>query len=40
VAEAAACELHAMRDWLGLDKITVGARGDLGPSLRRAIKAC
>ena len=34
--EAAAAELHRLRQWLGLDHLSVGDRGDLAPELSRA----
>jgi uncharacterized protein YcaQ len=34
VAAALAEELHVMREWLGLDRIEVGSRGNLAKSLR------
>ena len=37
VAEALAPELQTMAAWLGLTDVTVGKRGDLAPTLRRAI---
>ena len=37
VAEAAAAELVEMTEWLGLDEIRVGRRGDLAAALRRAL---
>jgi hypothetical protein len=36
VAAPAAAELHALRAWLGLDRIAVGRRGPLTTALRRA----
>src|SRR5206468_8496620 len=36
VAPALAAELEQLRDWLGLDKIEVGRRGDLASALRRS----
>jgi hypothetical protein len=37
VAEAGADELERFRRWLGLERITVGPRGNLAGSLRRAV---
>ena len=37
VADALAPELQTMAAWLGLADVTVGKRGDLAPTLRRAI---
>jgi uncharacterized protein YcaQ len=37
IAEAAAAELGALARWLGLERVSVGRRGDLAPSLRRAL---
>ena len=37
VAESLARELSAMASWLGLEAVTVAARGDLAPALRRAV---
>jgi hypothetical protein len=39
VAAAAAAELDALRGWLGLDELAVGARGDLAGALRRAVRS-
>jgi len=36
VAAAAAAELRALADWLGLEQVRVGRRGDLAPALRAA----
>jgi hypothetical protein len=36
VAPAAAAELHALRAWLGLGDIAVGARGDFARALKRS----
>jgi uncharacterized protein YcaQ len=38
VATALAPELQTMAAWLGLADVTVGKRGDLAPSLRRALR--
>lgn len=38
VAAALAPELRRMADWLGLDRVSIGRRGDLGPALRRHMK--
>ncbi len=35
VAEALVAELESMASWLGLSRVTVGARGDLSATLRR-----
>jgi hypothetical protein len=37
VAEAGAVELTRFRRWLGLERITVGPRGNLATALRRAV---
>ena len=37
VLDPALGELKQLHDWLGLERISVGARGDLAPALRRAI---
>jgi uncharacterized protein YcaQ len=37
IAEELAAELQVMRDWLGLDGILVGDRGDLADPLRTAV---
>lgn len=37
LAEALAPELHAMAGWLGLERVTVGDRGDLALALRAAV---
>lgn len=37
MAQDVARELHAMAGWLSLDKVNVGARGDLASTLRRAV---
>ena len=37
VAGPMARELSAMAGWLGLDAVTVAARGDLAPALLRAV---
>jgi uncharacterized protein len=34
VAEAAMAELHRLRQWLGLERLSVGEKGDLVPHLR------
>jgi uncharacterized protein len=39
VLELAPAELHRLRAWLGLDRLSVGARGDLARGLRRAVIA-
>jgi uncharacterized protein len=39
VAAELAGELHLMAGWLGLDDVVVGGRGELAPTLRRALKA-
>ena len=39
VLGAAAEELHALREWLGLDRLEVAARGDLARGLRRLVGA-
>ncbi len=36
VAEAAVAELHRLRQWLGLEGLAVGEKGDLAPYLRTA----
>lgn len=38
VAAALAPELRRMADWLGLDRVSIGRRGDLSPALRRHMK--
>ena len=38
VAAALADELHRLTSWLGLDRVTVGRRGDLATALRRQVK--
>ena len=38
VAAALAPELRRMADWLGLDRVSIGRRGDLGTALRRHMK--
>jgi hypothetical protein len=37
LAEDLAPELHAMAQWLGLDRVEIGARGDLASTLREAV---
>jgi uncharacterized protein len=37
VAEALARELNTMAHWLGLNRVTVGKRGDLSGALRKAL---
>ncbi len=37
IAEPAAAELAALARWLGLERVSVGRRGDLAPSLRQAL---
>ncbi|MCB0957500.1 MAG: winged helix DNA-binding domain-containing protein, partial [Ilumatobacter sp.] len=37
LAEALTPELHAMAGWLGLERVTVGDRGDLALALRAAV---
>jgi uncharacterized protein YcaQ len=37
VAESLAAELRSMAGWLGLDRVEVGARGDLAAPLARAL---
>jgi uncharacterized protein YcaQ len=37
IVDAATTELRAMSDWLGLDHISVGARGSLAPALADAV---
>ncbi len=37
VGTALAAELQSMANWLGLETVTVGRRGDLAPALRRDI---
>jgi uncharacterized protein len=37
LADDLAPELHAMAQWLGLDRVEVGARGDLASTLRKAV---
>ena len=37
VAGPLARELFSMASWLGLEAVTVAARGDLSPALRRAV---
>jgi hypothetical protein len=37
VAPAAAAELRALAEWLGLAQVSVGRRGDLAPALRAAL---
>ena len=39
VLDAAAAELGLLRDWLGLGRVAVAARGNLAPGLRRAVAA-
>jgi uncharacterized protein len=39
VAQALAAELRLVAEWLGLERIEVGRRGDLAPALRRALGA-
>jgi uncharacterized protein YcaQ len=39
VAAAAGVELDALRGWLGLDEISVGARGGLAGALGRAVRS-
>jgi len=39
VADAAAEELDWLRDWLGLDRVEVGRRGNLATALRRAVRS-
>jgi uncharacterized protein len=39
VAQALAAELRLVAEWLGLERIEVGRRGDLAPALRRALPA-
>ena len=34
LAEAALAELHQLRQWLGLERLSVGEKGDLIPHLR------
>jgi hypothetical protein len=36
VLDAGVAELRRLGDWLGLEHISVGGRGDLAPALRRA----
>ena len=36
-AEALALELRRLADWLELDGIRIGRRGDLAPALRKAV---
>ena len=38
VAPAAAAELRALAEWLGLAQVSVGRRGDLAPALRAALR--
>jgi uncharacterized protein YcaQ len=38
VAAALAGELGRLAGWLGLDRVEAGARGDLAPALRRALR--
>jgi hypothetical protein len=38
-AAAASAELHALRAWLGLEHLTISARGNLARALRAATKA-
>jgi uncharacterized protein YcaQ len=38
VAPALADELRAMADWIGLEKIAIGGKGDLAPHLKRLAK--
>jgi uncharacterized protein YcaQ len=38
VAAALAGELRRLAGWLGLDRVEAGARGDLAPALRRALR--
>jgi hypothetical protein len=38
VAKALAGELASMAGWLGLDRVTVGERGDLSAVLARALR--
>jgi uncharacterized protein YcaQ len=37
LADDLAPELHAMAQWLGLDRVEVGDRGDLASTLRVAV---
>jgi uncharacterized protein YcaQ len=39
VAEAAATELRSLAQWLGLEHVVVGGRGDLATSLRKEVRA-
>jgi uncharacterized protein YcaQ len=39
VAEAVAEELDRLRDWLGLDRVAVGRRGNLAAALARAVRS-
>jgi uncharacterized protein YcaQ len=39
VADASADELERMRQWLGLQRVSVGSRGDLAPLLAGKGKA-
>src|SRR5262249_41590703 len=39
VAEPLAHELRALADWLGLERVVVGARGDLAAPLGKAVTA-
>ena len=39
VAGAAAAELTTLGGWLGLDRVTVGRRGDLAAAVRRSLAA-
>jgi len=34
VAEAALAELHRLREWLGLERLSIGKKGDFAPQLR------
>ena len=34
VAEAALAELHRLRQWLGLERLSLGEKGNLAPHLR------
>ncbi len=37
VAEPIALELHALAEWLGLDRVAIAARGNLAAPLRKAV---
>jgi uncharacterized protein YcaQ len=39
VATAAATELHALREWLQLDRVVTARRGNLAVALRRALSS-